>query len=90
MDTHNSPFRLLAKNYANELLTRNQYVVIRAQLLKKLQNKGHVDRDDLHNFTLISQGSVKPRSSKSYSASEWVIIALGLAAAIAVGYVLYS
>jgi len=90
MDTHDSPFRLLAKNYANELVTRNQYVVIRAQLLKKLQKKGNVDRDDLNNFTLISQGSVKHRSSKSYSASEWVIIALGLAAAIAVGYVLYS
>lgn len=90
METHDSPFRLLAKNYANELLTRKQYVMIRAQLLKKLQNKGHVDRDDLNNFTLISQGRVKSRGSKYYSASEWIIIALGLAAAIALGYVLYS
>ena len=67
MDTPDSPFRLLAKNYANELLTRNQYVMIRGQLLKKLQSKGNIDRADLNNFTQISQGSINTvvRSSPS-------------------------
>ena len=90
MDNPDSPFRLLAKNYANELLTRAQYVKIRAQLLNKLQNKGNVDRADLNNFLLISQGKAKPEGSNSYSLSDWIIIVLGIAAAIALGYVLYS
>ena len=90
MDTSDSPFRLLAKNYASDLLTRNQYVVIRAQLLNKLQYKGSVNRADLNNFMLISQGRAKPETSKSYALSDWIIIALGIAASIALGYVLYS
>ncbi|MEE8366377.1 MAG: hypothetical protein V3R76_11365 [Gammaproteobacteria bacterium] len=90
MDTPDSPFRLLAKNYANELITRGQYVTIRAQLLKKLQHKGNVDRADLDNLILISRGEGKPDISKSYSASDWIIIALGLVASIVLGFVLYS
>lgn len=90
MDIPDSPFRLLAKNYASELITRGQYVTIRAQLLKKLQHKGNVDRADLDNLMLISQGGGKPDKSKSYSASDWIIIALGLAASIALGFMLYS
>ena len=90
MDTPDSPFRLLAKSFANELITRKQYLTIRGQLLKKLQNKGIVDRADLDNFTLIAQGDVKSGIFKSYSASDWIIIALGLAASVALGYVLYS
>lgn len=90
MDTPDSPFRLLAKSYANELITRKQYLTIRAQLLNKLQNKGNVDRGDLDSFTLIAQGDVKSGYFKSYSASDWIIIALGLAASVALGYVLYS
>ena len=90
MNTPNSALRLLAKNYANDLLTRSQYVMIRAQLLNKLQNKGNIDRTDLNNFMLISQGRAQPENSISYSLSDWIIIALGIAASIALGYVLYS
>ena len=35
-----SPLRVLAKTYANELISRDQYVEIRAQLLKRLQESG--------------------------------------------------
>ncbi len=85
-----SPFRLLAKSFANEMISRKQYVDIRAQLLKKLQSKGLVDRNDLDNFVMLSRGQVKDGISKSYSISDWIIIALGLAASIALGFVLYS
>jgi hypothetical protein len=46
-----SPLRLLAKTYANDLITRQQYVEIRAQLLKRLESKGSVDEADLMRQT---------------------------------------
>ncbi len=84
-----SPLRLLAKTYANDLISREQYVEIRAQLLKRLENGGKVDESDLKNFTAL-QGSDTPKVQKSYTSSDWIIIALGLAASIALGYVLYG
>ena len=47
MEGQGSPFRLLAKTYENDLISRAQYVEIRAQLLKKLQARGKVKRSDL-------------------------------------------
>lgn len=86
-----SPFRLLVKSYANNVISREEYVKIRSQLLKKLQSKGAIDDDDLKNFTLISQGSaVKPVTEKSYSYSDWIIITLGLAASAVLGFILYG
>lgn len=85
-----SPLRLLAKTYANDLISREQYLEIRAQLLKKLQNKGAIDDTDLKNFTAITQGGDSPRAQKSYTASDWVIIALGLAASVVLAFVLYG
>ena len=90
MEQHGSPLRLLAKTYANELITREEYVEIRAQLLKKLQSKGRIDESDLKNFTAITQGSDTPRAKKSYSSSDWIIITLGLAASAALAFVLYG
>jgi hypothetical protein len=90
MERQGSPLRLLAKTYANELITRDQYVEIRAQLLKKLQNKGRIDDSDLQNFTAITQGSESPRAKKSYTSSDWIIIALGLAASAVLAFVLYG
>ena len=85
-----SPFRLLSKTYANQMLTREQYISIRAQLLNKLQRQGKIAEDDLKNFTDIIQGKKLPQVEKSYSSSDWVIIGLGLAAAIVLGFVLYG
>ena len=85
-----SPLRLLAKTYANDLISREQYVEIRAQLLKKLENKGRIDDSDLKNFTAITQGNETPRAQKSYTSSDWVIIALGLAASAVLAFVLYG
>ena len=85
-----SPFRLLSKTYASHMLTREQYVLIRAQLLKKLQHQGKVTEDDLKNLTEITHGNIAPHVEKSYSPSDWIIIGLGLLAAIVLGFVLYS
>ena len=91
MDNSTSPFRLLVKSYANNVISREEYVTIRAQLLKKLQSTGAIEDTDLKNFTLISQGSAsKPVTEKSYSASDWIIIILGLTASAVLGYILYG
>jgi len=90
MDHPGTPLRLLAKTYANDLISREQYIEIRAQLLKKLQNKGRIDDSDLKNFTAITQGSEPPEAKKSYTSSDWIIIALGLAASAVLAFVLYG
>ena len=85
-----SPLRLLAKTYANDLISRDQYIEIRSLLLKKLQSKGRIDESDLQNFTAITQGGESPRAQKSYTLSDWIIIALGLVASAVLAYVLYG
>lgn len=84
-----SPLRTLAKTYANDLISREQYVEIRAQLLKRLEKNGKVDEADLKNFTAL-QGSESPKVRKSYTSSDWIIITLGLAASAVLAFVLYG
>lgn len=90
MTQSQSPFRLLAKTYSNQLLTRDQYVQIRTQLLKLLQSKGSVTEDDLRKLTNFAQGKSTPKVEKSYSSSDWIIIVLGLFAALVLGFILYN
>lgn len=90
MDRQSSPLRMLAKTYANALITREQYIEIRARLLKKLETKGRIDQSDLSNFTALVQKSNSGKIHKSYSPSDWVIIGLGLAASAVLAYVLYG
>jgi hypothetical protein len=90
MSQQATPMRLLAKTYANDLISRDQYIEIRAQLLKKLETKGRIEESDLQNFTAITQGGDPPRAQKSYTSSDWIIIALGLAASAVLAFVLYG
>ncbi len=90
MEQHGSPLRILAKTYANDLISREQYIEIRSQLLKKLQNKGRIDESDLKNFTAITRETEAPRARKTYTSSDWIIIALGLAASAVLAFVLYG
>jgi hypothetical protein len=90
MNSPTSPFRYLAKTYANDLISREHYVLVRAQLLKRLQSKGFIGDDDLQNFIRLTQGNDKPKTERSYTSSDWIIIALGIAAAVVLGFVLYS
>ena len=90
MHTQSSPLRLLARTYANDLISREQYIEIRAQLLKRLEIKGSIDESDLKNFTAITQDPDSAKAQKSYTPSDWIIIALGLAASAVLAYVLYG
>ena len=87
-----SPFRMLAKEYAADLLTREEYVKLRSNLLVMLQQKGTVDLQDLDNFVRLHRSSDEEDDSTSdgYSISDWLIIVLGLIAALALAYILYS
>ena len=85
-----TPLRLLAKTYANDLISREQYVEIRAQLLKRLESKGRIDDSDLKNYTAITQGAEVPKVQRTYTSSDWIIIALGLAASAVLAFVLYG
>ncbi len=85
-----SPFRLLSRSYSCQLLTRNQYVLIRAQLLKKLQNNGSVTEEDLIKITEKINGKPAQEIRNAYSGSDWIIILLGVIAALVLAYVLYN
>ncbi len=90
MKLASTPLRKLAKTYANDLISREQYVEIRAHLLKRLESKGRIDESDLKNYTVLTQGSDIPKTHRTYTSSDWVIIALGLAASLVLAYVLYG
>ncbi len=85
-----SPLRLLAKNYANDLITREQYIEVRAQLLKHLESNGKISELDLKKILALMQSPEPVRAPRSYTPSDWVIITLGLAASAVLAYVLYS
>ena len=89
-EANTSPLRLLIKSYDSGLLTRDQYLQVRSELLKKLARKGQVSHEDLSNFMKIYQDTEEISTSKSYSASDWVIIILGLMAAGALAFILYG
>lgn len=94
MDNQNnensSPLRLLVKSYDSDLLTREQYLQVRTELLKKLARKGQLTHEDLSNFMKIHRDSTEVSTNKSYSSSDWVIIILGLMAAVALAFILYG
>ena len=90
-DRPSSPLRLLAKTHANALISREQYVAIRARMLKKLEARGYIDESDLSTFTDLSRKSdSQKKTPRSYSTSDWIIIGLGLIASAVLAMILYS
>ena len=87
-----SPFRILAKEYSADLLTRDEYLTLRSNLLTTLQQSGSVSREDLENFVRLLKGKDEEeiKTNDSYSASDWLIILLGLIASLVLGYILYT
>ena len=81
---------MLAKTYANDLITRDQYIEIRAQLLKRLEANGTVSQEELHNFTALTGANEDADPPRSYTSSDWLIIGLGLAASAVLAFVLYG
>ena len=90
MNPYGSPLRLLAKTYANELVSREQYIEIRAHLLKRLESNGKITAADLKKFTTLTQGPEPEPHVRSYNSSDWLIIGLGLIAAAVLAFVLYG
>jgi hypothetical protein len=90
MNHPGSPLRLLAKTYASDLITREQYIEIRAQLLKRLESSGDISESDMRNFMALVQSPEPVSVHRTYTSSDWVIIALGLAASAVLAYVLYG
>ena len=90
MKDPNSPFRYLAETYSNELISREHYILVRGQLLKRLQSNGIIGDDDLQNFIRLTNSDDNPKTQQAYTPSDWIIIALGIAASIVLGYVLYG
>ena len=90
MKRPSSPLRMLAKTYANDLITREQYIEIRAQLLKRLESNGHISENELHNFTALTGGDDVTAQHRNYTSSDWLIIGLGLAASAVLAFVLYG
>jgi len=64
--------------------------MIRSLLLKKLQSRGTIEDGDLENFIKLADSTDLPRTEKSYTSSDWIIIVLGIAASAVLGFVLYS
>ena len=86
-----SALRLLVKSYENGLLDRQQYLKVRLQVLKKLSSNGKITQEDLKNFLDIYQDTAEQQNIfQSYSASDWIIIILGLLAAATLGIFLYK
>ncbi len=85
-----SPLRLLVKSYANGLLTRDQYLKIRSEVLKKLANQSVISHEEVKNFIKIQSDSGELRTHRSYSASDWVIVGLGLLAAATLGIIFFT
>ncbi|MCP3686981.1 MAG: hypothetical protein GY784_01085 [Gammaproteobacteria bacterium] len=71
-------------------MTREQYIKIRGQLLKKLQKEGEISEEDLKKISNSTNTGVYQKEEKVYSLFDWVIIALGLTAAAVLGLVLYT
>lgn len=91
MKLDNTPLRNLVKQYANGLIDREQYLRIRSQLLQRLEEQGTLKDQDLDRLIAGKDDPpLGPRSHSRYSRSDWIIILLGLAAAIALGAILYS
>ena len=85
-----SPVRLLAKSYTKHFITREEYIKIRSKLFRKLQFNGKIEDSDINNLISITKDIDAPKLKKSHSASDWVIIILGLIAFLVIIFFLYE
>jgi hypothetical protein len=90
MTLSNTPLRILVKSYASGLLTRRQYLEVRKRLLQTLAKQGQLSHEDLERLMKSRVKSESPKTFRKYSASDWIIIALGLLAAASMGFILYN
>lgn len=84
----NSPLRILVKSYENGLLDRDRYLDIRKKLLIQLSKTGHITHNDLKKYLNFNDENIS--SYSSYTALDWLVIILGLLAALTLGIFLFS
>ncbi len=90
MKLPSTPLRILSKTYASNLISREQYVEIRAQLIKRLVSAGSIGESDLKNYAEITHGFDTVKIRRSFTWSDRIIIILGLAASAVLIYALYG
>jgi len=90
MTLSNTPLRMLVKSYASGLLTRRQYLEVRQRLLHTLAEQGQISDEDLEKLMKSRVKSESPKAFRKYSTSDWIIIILGLLAAVSMGFILYN
>ena len=91
MSRSGTPFKTLSRTYASHIISRDQYIKIRGELLRKLQNGEKISNDNLRSFDELAEVTdVEPPPKQGYSSSDWVIIALGLLAALVLALILYN
>jgi len=91
MKLDNTPLRKLVKHFASGNLEREQYVQLRARLLQRLEQKKALTEKDLEQVLDGSRDADPPQAPpRRYSRSDWIIVILGFAAALALGVILYS
>ena len=72
-------------------LTRSELETETQAWLKLLQDKiSEISEADMKNFMALTRSPETVRAHRSYTPSDWIIIALGLAASAVLGYVLYG
>jgi hypothetical protein len=91
MKLNNRPLRNLVKHFASGNIDRKTYLDIRARLLQRLEEHGSLTDRDLESLLGSSEETTAPPAApKSYSRSDWILILLGLGAALALGAILYG
>ncbi len=90
MKLDNTPLRNLVKAFAGGAIDREEYVRIRARLLQKLEDQGQVTENDLKKLLqeVPEDGPTAP--GDRYSRMDWLLILLGLGAALGLALILYN
>ncbi len=92
MKLDNTPLRTLVKTFAGGIIDRNEYLDIRSRLLQKLEREGRITDSDLKRLmdAETSRDDDVPVATSKYTATDWILILLGLGAAIGLGIILYN
>ncbi len=91
MKLKNTPLRTLVKTFSGGIISREEYVSIRGQLLKKLEETGKISDRDLDQLLDAGRDTREtPVSTRRYTGMDWILIILGLAAAVGLAVILYN
>jgi len=91
MKLDNTPLRMLVKTFVSGVIDREEYLAIRARLLQKLETSGQLSDKDLRQLLNSHDDQDQPVApSSSYTPTDWLLILLGLGAAIGLAVIFYG